>query len=666
MAEITKDMTLGQALDLAQNRATEANEKNAAKNVGQLKTAISKGKLGENVSLESPYFSTVKGKDYLTNIQAGKGKVETDFYVKAQALEKYTNQALVESGLTDLTTNVTGATGLAKDVGAKGQLRGEQAMRGMIPFAEIDKIYAQGFNEMRGDKAVSDATKDFLIYHRYTSHRVGTILNDTDDYKSLRLSDISIMTDKDGGTSVSIKGEVRGKKKRYATTYTGSFAEFLKGVYNKAKSESPNMPNSEIKLFGTSPTKVNQAWKKYLLPKFLDQHEISLPVDRKGNVVTGLTEIIRSANIEALESDLGLASNLGDDFMGHTAQGTKAKSYKVNTPESKAIGSVTENMVKTSAFNLGTGTTNNLFLGYGLNAPTLDVSNEGVKVYDSHKSEFKFNADALKEVVAPRPPTEFEIKEADAIAKRNISLLESETEDIEIAKLKKRQERAELQKQVMPLEQEAMVKKIQEKEKERELRKKLKKESILLNAPASPDDLSDGLKSKLAKFGIMLGKKIPIVAAGLAYKEAEAKGMSPVESILYGASELTPVPASDVEAAGAFVKQARQEGIPQALGLDVERQEQMNKLRQERLAARSRTNMPAPDDIPDTEDPDTLPSEALRVMQQDADMTNTDLDPEAGFISEADVMRNQQMGSPTSQGFMSKYGEEDQNLLQTT
>ena len=33
MAEVTQDMTLGQALDLAQSRATEANEKNAAKNV---------------------------------------------------------------------------------------------------------------------------------------------------------------------------------------------------------------------------------------------------------------------------------------------------------------------------------------------------------------------------------------------------------------------------------------------------------------------------------------------------------------------------------------------------------------------------------------------------------------------------------------------------------
>jgi len=63
---------------------------------------------------------------------------------------------------------------------------------------------------------------------------------------------------------------------------------------------------------------------------------------------------------------------------------------------------------------------------------------------------------------------------------------------------------------------------------------------------------------------------------------------------------------------------------------------------------------------------DTISSEAVKVMQEDADMTNIDLDPEAGFISQADVNSNQQMGSPTSQGFMSKYGKNDQDLLQTT
>lgn len=496
MAEITQDMTLGQALDLAQSRATEANEKNAAKNIGQFKNAITKGKLGENVNLESPYFTTVKTKDYLTNIQAGKGKVETDFYVKAQALEKYTNQALVESGLTDLTTNVTGATGLAKDVGAKGQLRGEQAMRGMIPFAEIDKIYAEGFDEMKGDKKVSDATKDFLIYHRYTSHRVGTILSDTEDYKSLRLSDVSIITNKDGGTSVSIKGEVRGKKKRYATTYTGSFAEFLKGVYNKAKTANPNMPNAEIKLFPTSQTKVNEAWKKYLLPKFLDQHEISLPVDRKGKVVTGLTEIIRSANIEALESDLRLASNLGDDFMGHTAQGTKAKSYKVNTPESKAIGNITENMVKTSAFNLNAGTVNNLFTGYGLNTPTLDVTNEGVKVYDGHKSDFKFNEDALKEIVKPRDPTVEEINLSKSKAVTETKMEEGKQLDIETENIDKRTTVAKKLLEVEPLEEEVRIKNLQEKEADKVLKRKLKEEGNLIPNPENTIPEEDVKKLK--------------------------------------------------------------------------------------------------------------------------------------------------------------------------
>tara|TARA_R100001369_G_scaffold82081_1_gene113595 strand:+ start:37 stop:2064 length:2028 start_codon:yes stop_codon:yes gene_type:complete len=536
MAEITQDMTLGQALEFAEARATEANEKNAAKNIKGLKSSISKGNLGETISLDSPYLSTVKSKDYLTNIQAGKGKIKTDFYVKAQALEKYTNQGFVESGLTDLATNVTGATGLAKDVGAKGQLRGEQSMRGMIPFEEIDKIYSQGFSEMKGDKVVSEATKDFLIYHRYTSHRVGTILNNTDDYKSLRLSDISVITNKDGNTSVSIKGEVRGKKKRYATTYTGSFAEFLKGVYDKAKTASPNMSNADIKLFGTSQDKVNKAWKKYLLPKFLDQHEISLPVDRNGKIATGLTEIIRSANIEALESDLGLASNLGDDFMGHTAQGTKAKSYKVNTPESKAIGNITENMVKASAFNLNTGTVNNLFSKYGLNAPSLNVANDNAKVYDGHKSNFKFNADSLKEVVAPRPATVEEINLAKEIAITGSKQEQVRQTDLDIERLGKEQTKLGLQKQVAELTNDETIKKINNQETEKKVKAQIKLENELLGkqdawksisadgveilkAQGLWDDIVAGAKKLKGPLKMAVG---PVIAAALYPGESDA------------------------------------------------------------------------------------------------------------------------------------------------
>jgi hypothetical protein len=599
MAEITQDITIGQALDFAENRAKEANEKNAAKNIKSFKNAIIKGKLGENVTLESLYFNTVQSKDYLTNIQAGKGKVEADFYVKAQALEKYTNQGLVESGLANLTTNVTGATGLAKDVGAKGQLRGEQAMRGMIPFEEIDKIYAEGFNEMKGDKAISDATKDFLIYHRYTSHRVGTILNDTEDYKSLRLSDVSIITDKQGNTSVSVKGEVRGKKTRYATTYTGSFAEFLKGVYNKAKTANPDMPNAEIKLFGTSQDKVNKAWKKYLLPKFLDRHEISLPVDRKGKIVTGLTEIIRSANIEALESDLKLPSNLGDDFMGHKALGTKAKSYKVNTPESKAIGNITENMIKTSAFNLNAGTVNNLFTGYGLNTPTLDVANDGVKVYDGHKTDFKFDQDALKEIVKPRAATTEEINLAKAQAVTGTKKEQLLQENIEIEKLKKTKTKLDLQSQVAELSESEKIKKAQATLEQKELQKKLKAEKKLnLDANAwkdlDPDvqqtlkdqglwdDIVQGVekvaKSKAGKAAITTAatiasttaKSLPLVGGAVEYQESIQEGKSEQEALgRAGVETINPLPIGirEIEKVGEGVEKFTGEKIQEDLSI---------------------------------------------------------------------------------------------------
>ena len=121
-------------------------------------------------------------------------------------------------------------------------------------------------------------------------------------------------------------------------------------------------------------------------------------------------------------------------------------------------------------------------------------------MYDGHKSEFKFNADALKEVVAPRPPTEFEIKEADATAKRNISLLESETEDIEIGKLKKRQEKLTLQSQVADLTNDQTIKKIKQQDKDKEARKQIKAENEILNKQEAYKNISpEGIETLKAQ-----------------------------------------------------------------------------------------------------------------------------------------------------------------------
>jgi hypothetical protein len=410
---------------------------------------------------------------------------------------------------------------------------------------------------------------------------------------------MSIITDKQGNTSVSVKGEVRGKKTRYATTYTGSFAEFLKGVYNKAKTANPDMPNAEIKLFGTSQDKVNKAWKKYLLPKFLDRHEISLPVDRKGKIVTGLTEIIRSANIEALESDLKLPSNLGDDFMGHKALGTKAKSYKVNTPESKAIGNITENMIKTSAFNLNAGTVNNLFTGYGLNTPTLDVANDGVKVYDGHKTDFKFDQDALKEIVKPRAATTEEINLAKAQAVTGTKKEQLLQENIEIEKLKKTKTKLDLQSQVAELSESEKIKKAQATLEQKELQKKLKAEKKLnLDANAwkdlDPDvqqtlkdqglwdDIVQGVekvaKSKAGKAAITTAatiasttaKSLPLVGGAFEYQESIQEGKSEQEALgRAGVETINPLPIGirEIEKVGEGVEKFTGEKIQEDLSI---------------------------------------------------------------------------------------------------
>jgi len=186
--------------------------------------------------------------------------------------------------------------------------------------------------------------------------------------------------------------------------------------------------------------------------------------------------------------------------MGHTAQGTKAKSYKVNTPESKAIGSITENMVKASAFNLNTGTVNNLFSKYGLNAPSLDVANDNVKVYDGHKSNFKFNADALKEIVAPRPATVEEINLAKEIAITGSKQEQVKQTDLDIERLGKQQTKLTLQSQVADLTNDQTIKKIKQQDKDKEARKQIKAENEILNKQEAYKNISpEGIETLKAQ-----------------------------------------------------------------------------------------------------------------------------------------------------------------------
>ena len=571
MAEITDTMTLGDALDFSIDRAKSLDDNAAADRLKTFKNNIAKGKLGKNVGLSSDYASTLKSPEFITEV-GEKGTTKANYYTSAQALEKYVNQGNIE--LDKPETNVFGATGTAKKSGlSKGQTRGALNMRGTIPMAEIDKIYAEGFDAIKADKTISDATKDFLLYHRYTIQRVDTILEDKADYKSLRLSDVTIF-DEDGATTVSVAGETRGKKTRNPVTYKGAFAEFLKDVYNKAKSANPKMPNAEIKLFNTSSAKASSAFKKHIAPLFVDKFESFLPVDKGGKVQTGLTTIVRSATIEALESDLKLTGSLGDDFMGHKDVTTKGKSYKANSPESKSIGNITENLLKNSATNLQTGTVNSLFTQYGINSPSLDLNTSG-KSFPAHESKFSFGtADLTKESVA-RPPTDQEIQLDAAKTLTNIKKEELAQEKLETEKLTKTKERLALQSQVAELTNEQTIKKIKQEDKDKAVRKQLKAENEILAKQEAYKNISpegvemlksqglwddivkgatDAAKSKAGKtiltgaatIASTIAKSAPIltpVPGAIEYSESRKEGLSVPEATLRaGIETVNPLP----------------------------------------------------------------------------------------------------------------------------
>mgnify|MGYP001276697360 CR=1 FL=1 len=128
-------------------------------------------------------------------------------------------------------------------------------------------------------------------------------------------------------------------------------------------------------------------------------------------------------------------------------------------------------------------------------------------------------------------------------------------------------------------------------------RQELKANQEKIDKDASREELNKSkamLKDKLGNtklFGKFLKALGPIgIGVGMtaASQRAEAEGKTPFEQFAYTASEVLPVSAYDVEDLGKFTAEARDKGIPEALGYDIQKQKEMNRKRKERLAERSR------------------------------------------------------------------------------
>ena len=593
--------------------------------------------------LDSKFFDTYNTKEFSDALEE-----PTNRWREYSVFENQLSKGLRSAKVTDINyEKLSGKGGLAQEAfGLKGvQDRPKDPMRGTIYSRDFDRAY----NNALSDPLINQEAKDYLIYEKYTGQRVETNIGKD----GLRITDLAVSTAPDGTVVVDIAEKVSENKTRPAVKYTGAFAQFLAGKKAQALAREAGSDPSTKNLFATNKGATDKVWDAHVKPVLEAEFSDSLPSDGKGGG-KATPKVLRKILARQLVDEFKYPRDLVKAWMGHagstvTAQGDLLEQSYVGAITDPRVGEISDNLIKTEALNLGKPTVNDMFVTRSPNTSKGFI--EG-KAYNAHSSPYTFGNENVIQPVTELTDVQKQTLTATQQTQLNqaqVKLYESET-----ARDKARQER-------IIASQDTMVEDIKKKDAEKKVRAELKKESKLLNAPASPDDLSDGLKEKLAKWGITFGTAGKIFTGlGIASVVNEAKadydkyreqGSGPLVSTLGAAAETVRDVAVEGGARAVSMLPSMIVGnsSPAGEGSDIP-------------GTQMTSNEPT---VPEeTADAGTLPSDALRIMQEDANMDTTNLDPEAGFISQADIAANQQMGSPTSQGFVSKYGENDQDTLQ--
>jgi hypothetical protein len=323
---------------------------------------------------------------------------------------------------------------------------------------------------------------------------------------------------------------------------------------------APDDPNKSAKLFktgkGTLEKQINEA-----VNAVLKQNELLIRDQDTGLSKKFTVGLLRKNVFSAIDDEFG--TGVANRVLGHSTRGDVGLTHYKVTRTSRAKLDV--NTMAAERFN------STYLADIGQSSPKAVMS--------SYKfGESFFPTEPVEKLMTPNPVEE-------AAQKTGLNL---ETKSVQVG-ANVQNVLKDTDKQIGRLE--GQLNKLQGLQTQVEdLKKGSKTKKSLLETPSSSDDISQSIKDKLGKFGIFLGKKLPFVAAGIVYAEQKEAGASTATALGYAGSEFLPVAASDVDTAGAFVTKARQEGLPEAIGLDTEKQKQMNITRKQRLADRVRQN----------------------------------------------------------------------------
>ena len=464
--------TVEEAIDFAKSRPTVS--KGAKGRINALISGFKK--MGLDITM--PY-KDLKSDDVLKLFTKEGSPDKSNRATNLQALENGINDLFSRYGISGVMEKVPGSdlevamypklAGAGTTAGTQRTgMAGERPMRGLLPMEDFIKIYAEAVPMIESE--YDQATADLIRYHATTSNRPSQL-------QKLTKSDVTI-----SGNKITVAGKKvtkTDKKGRPPLSFDldSATGQLLKRNLDSSKSNF---------LFDTTDAKFNEAFAKHITPR-LEPFSDVLPLAEikvEGPDGIQLSEkpvtspsAVRSIVPKILLDQYNVSEGLVQGVMGHVNDSILRKNYAGLAP-STDIPKLLENPSSFAVGDFGTTAKN-------INLDLLSEEDKAVLIEEQKKT-----LQAEEKARQATASATVEEQQARAIkAKAAVT-----PEEIEAA--------ARVDEKLVEANE---LKRIQENAIKQATREKVKAKKAEQNAITSTDDISDSLKSKMAKFGIRLG-----------------------------------------------------------------------------------------------------------------------------------------------------------------
>ena len=471
-------------------------------------------------------------------------KALTDTNFKAKDLEK-----------------IAGGGNKADNFGFGGvQDRGKDPMRGTILSKDFDAIYQNALKTADIDYD----TRAFALYEKYTGQRIESVVG----ADGLKISDLTPGMDADTGqVYVDVAGKTSATKKRPSVRYTDEFAEFLIDVLNKSKERAGATAKfSEINLFQTSKKKMDVFWNENIRPALEKNFEAQLPLDKASGQGKASPKVLRKILARQLVDEFKVSKELAKSWMGHAGAGISVsgdilEDNYTGVIGDERIGALSNNLIRNDGYNsIKGGSVNNLFKSRFMTVEAFKPDNN--KTYLSFSKPYRFNdANVTGQKPVVMAMTASQKKLYNQLDKEQLALSEGRTLDQQLKNIAKQDKIIAAKLKSAKKSQAVLLKEAQQKLEKQKATTEAKKLALEESVPKTAEDLSPDLKSKLAKYGIVIGgtiasttaKAAPFltpIAGAMEFQQSKEEGKSDVEAGIRASAEVInplPVGVRDIE-----------------------------------------------------------------------------------------------------------------------